>query len=129
MIEKLFPQKGMGNLRLVVGALLAVAILTTLHILVGGLGFIYYPLAMILLIFPLYAAAQFLLPMMDPRDPDSDRFVVYGSLASLILIGFAAFGWLFLPAVLITAGLMAWRAPDLADLLPWMDDSDHQVKM
>jgi hypothetical protein len=129
LVNKLFPEKGMGNMRLVVGTLLTAAVLRVLHFLVGGLGFIYYPLALILLIFPLYAAAQFLVPKMDPRDPDADRFVIYGSLASLILLGFVAFGWLFLPALIAAGGLVVWRAPDLAELLPWVDSGDHQVKM
>lgn len=129
LLKKFFPEKGLGNLKLVVGALLLASIFRVLHVLIGGLGIIYYPLVLILLIFPIYAAFQFLMPKMDPRDPDADRFVVYGGAVCVLLIGFLAFGLMFLPALVIAAGLIFWRAPDLLQILPWMDGDDHQIKL
>lgn len=129
MLNKFFPAQGVGNMKLIVGTLLAATVMTALHRLVGGLGFIYYPLVVILLLFPLYAAVHYFVPLMDPRDPEADRFVIYGAVASLVLLGLVAFGWLFLPALVLTGGLVFWRVPDLAEFLPWVDTGDHQVKM
>lgn len=130
LLKKFFPEKGLGNLKLVIGTLLAAAVLRGLHIMLGGLGFIYYPIVVVLLIFPIYAAYQFLMPKMDPRDPHADRFVVFGGTLCTILIGFLSFGVVFLPALILAGGLVFWRAPDLLEVLPWMDDGeDHQIKM
>lgn len=129
LLNQFFPSKGMGNLKMIVGASLAACIMALLHKLLGGLGFIYYPIVIILLIFPVYAAAQHLMPKMDPRDPDTDRFVIWGTAATCVLLGFVAFGILFLPVLLLTGGLVFWRAPDLLEILPWMDSGDHKINL
>lgn len=129
LLTKFFPEKGLGNLKLVVGTLLAACVLRVLYVLLSGIGFVYYPLMLVLLIFPIYAGFQFLMPKMDPRDPEADRFVVLGGSVCALLLGFLCFGFMFLPSLVLAAGLIFWRAPDLLEVLPWMDGDDHQIKL
>lgn len=68
-----------------------------------------------------FAVLRFLLPMMDPRDPDADRFAVWGGLALFVIIGIDAFGIWFLPGLVLGAALLYWRAPELLEVFPYFE--------
>lgn len=65
-----------------------------------------------------YAALRLLVPMMDPRDPDADRFAVWGGLLLFAVAGMACFGLVFVPGFALGAVLLWLRVPELLEVLP-----------
>ncbi|QHQ36115.1 hypothetical protein [Algicella marina] len=116
MLDRLFREDETMSPRLVVGgALLAFA----LALFAPQFGMVMRGLvsliALILLVAPAYMALRFLVPMMDPRDAEADRFAVWGGLVLLLVVGFSTFGLMTLPALAL-AGLLLWkRAPELME--------------
>jgi hypothetical protein len=68
-----------------------------------------------------YAALRELLPLLDPRDPDADRFVVFGALLIFLAIGWTGFGIFFVPGLVLGMALLWWRAPDLLEVIPFLE--------
>ncbi|MEM8872141.1 MAG: hypothetical protein AAGB10_18015 [Pseudomonadota bacterium] len=73
-----------------------------------------------------YAVLRFLLPMMDPRDPDADPFVVWGTCFLFLIMGGDGFGALFIPGLIIGAAVLYWRAPELLEVFPWFEKDGNE---
>lgn len=100
--------------RLVVGLGLLAIVLVFLAPHIGGLtSLLLYVIALLALVPLTYSVLRILLPLMDPRDPDADRFAVWGGLALCVLVGLGAFGLVILPAFAAGGALIWTRAPEL----------------
>jgi len=69
-----------------------------------------------------FAVLRMLLPLMDPRDPDADRFVVWGGALLFVFIGIEGFGAWFLPGLIGGALMIWWRVPELLEVFPWLEE-------
>lgn len=122
ILDRIFDEEGRLGPRTIVAAGLAAWALLLLEPLAGG---VWAVLLLILMILALsmasYAALRELLAVMDPRDAEADRFVVWGSALLILLIGFHAFGIWFLPALILAALLIRLRVPELYEVFPWFE--------
>ena len=69
-----------------------------------------------------FGILRLLVPQMDPRDPEADRFVVWGGALLFLFIGIEGFGAWFVPGLIGGAGLMWWRVPELLEVFPWFEE-------
>ena len=69
-----------------------------------------------------FGILRLLIPQMDPRDPDADRFVVWGGALLFVFIGIEGFGPWFLPGLIGGAALIWWRVPELIEVFPWFEE-------
>ena len=94
---------------------------------VMGIGTLIFaiPILIICLALVCYTILRLLMPKMDPRDPDADRFVVWGGTALFVLMGFEGFGWWYPPGLILGGGLLYWRAPELLEVFPYFEEKGN----
>ena len=69
-----------------------------------------------------FAILRLLIPKMDPRDPEADRFVVWGGALLFVFIGIEGFGAWFVPGLIGGGALIWWRVPELVEVFPWFEE-------
>lgn len=122
LVDRFFAEdETLGPRTLISAGLLAYATLFLAPLFGGTLYIVLLGLMILSAALLCYAALRELMPMMDPRDPDADRFVVWGAFVIFLGIGAASFGLLFLPAFFLGAALLYWRASELFEIIPGMD--------
>lgn len=87
----------------------------------GMVGYLAYPLLILLIAAVTHTVFLHLMPLMDPRHDSADRFSVWGGAVLYLLAVAGAFGLLFIPGLLLGLGLLYWRAPDLLQVFPWFE--------
>lgn len=102
--------------------ILAAGLLAYLVVLLRDwLGWLYYlliPVMVLALALLTFALLRALLPRLDRTVPGGDPVIVWGTPALFTVAGLHGFGIWFLPALAGGAALIAWRAPELLELLP-----------
>ncbi|NNU78819.1 hypothetical protein HMH01_00075 [Halovulum dunhuangense] len=122
LIDRLFTEDETLPPRVVVAAGLGAYALLLLRPFMGPVSAAVLGIAMIAaLALVCLAVLREFLPMMDPRHPDADRFVVWGGFALALLVGGTAFGLWFLPALVLGLVLLWWRARELFEVFPWFE--------
>ena len=122
MLDFLFTEEEALGPRMLVGCGIAAYALSFLLPIFGGILWILFVVIMVLSAALLcYSALRELLPLLDPRDPEADRFVVWGALVLFLAIGWTGFGIYFIPSLIIGISLLWWRAPDLLEVVPFLE--------
>lgn len=121
LLDRLFREDETLHPKTVVGAAMAAYVLLLLARWAGFLGYLAVPIIICLLALVCYAALRFLLPLMDPRHADADRFAIWGGAVLFVFIGLDVFWIWFLPALALGGVLLWWRAPELLEVFPWFE--------
>ena len=107
---------------IVAAGLVAYGVGIFLPVMGTGTRFVFLPIMMIAMGLACYAVLRRLLPIMDPREADTDHFTVWGSVVLFLLIGFASFGVWFAPGLVLGMLLIWVRVPELLEVFPGFDD-------
>ncbi|WP_112321263.1 hypothetical protein [Oceanibium sediminis] len=119
LLDRLFTEDETLGLRTLVSAGLLACVLMVFLPVTAGVTFVICAALLILSLSLLgYAGLRELLPVLDPRDPDADRFAVWGALVLFLAIGWLAFGIWFLPGLILGGALLWMRAPELFEIIP-----------
>ncbi len=121
ILDWLFRDDETLHPKVVIGAGLLAYVLMYLNTWLGIGIILAVPLVVISITIVCYAVLRFLLPMMDPRDPDADRFAVWGGTLLFVIVGADAFGVWFIPGLVLGGGLLYWRAPELLEVFPYFE--------
>lgn len=122
MLDFLFTEEEALTARMLVTCGLLAYALSLIMPLFGSLFWIILAIIQVLVLALLcYSALRELLPMMDPRDAEADRYVVWGAFVIFLAIGWTGFGILLIPALCLGVSLLWIRAPEILEVIPFME--------
>ena len=121
ILEFVFREDDTLNTRLFVGLGLVAYLLYFNMSLLGAIGYLAYPLMIMLIAAVTYIVFLHLVPLMDPRHESADRFSVWGGAILFVLAGAGAFKLLFIPGLGFGLAMLYWRRPDLLQVFPWFE--------
>jgi|GEM_PF-5731975 len=123
MLDFMFTEDEVLSARTIVGCGIAAYALSLIMLLFGGFFWILLAIVQVLALALLcYSALREILPMMDPRDPEADRFVVWGAFVIFLAIGWTGFGIILIPALCLGVSLLWVRAPQVLEAVPFLDN-------
>ena len=122
LLERLFDEEGrLGPRSIVASGLVAWGLVLLLPALWGAWAVLAVLAMVAALALVTCAALRELLPVLDPRDAEADRFVSWGAALLMLAVGAHAFGIWFLPALALGAALVWVRTPELYEVFPWFE--------
>jgi len=121
LLEIVFREDDTLNTRVVVGLGLVAYVIYYNMAWLGPIGYLAYPLMIMLIAAVTYIVYLHLVPLMDPRHDSADRFSVWGGAILYLLAGAGAFKLLFLPGLGFGLAMLYWRRPDMLQVFPWFE--------